>query len=159
MCGTPDYMAPEVIALTGHSTAVDYWSLGVLVYEMLVGYPPFTDEDTMTTFAKIREPEKIVYPEGLSPESVHFIRSLLVVDPSRRLGNIHRETEDIKNHPWLAPIDWMEVARRSGDGPIIPQVQGPSDTQNFKNADTADRLQLTQDVDIPPDVQQMFDSF
>ena len=74
MCGTPDYLAPEVISGQGHGKAVDWWSLGILVFEMLAGYPPFTDENTLGLFAKIREPGMLVYPEFFPPEAIDFVR-------------------------------------------------------------------------------------
>jgi serine/threonine protein kinase len=160
MCGTPDYMAPELIAMSGHGVAVDYWSLGVLVFEMLVGFPPFTDSTTMGLFAKIREPGKLVIPDHVSPEAQHFIRSLLVVDPSRRLGNIHRETENIRSHPWLRMTDWNAIEARNYAGPIIPPLRSAGDTANFESSDGAgERLPAQPDVELPPDVQKFFEGF
>lgn len=160
MCGTPDYMAPELIAMSGHGMAVDYWSLGVLIFEMLVGFPPFTDPTTEGLFAKIREPNKLVFPPHISPTAHHFIMSLLVVDPSRRLGNIHKDTENIRNHPWLASVDWAKVDARSGQGPIIPPLRSAGDTRNFElNDGGPDRLPPQPDVELPPDVQKFFDGF
>jgi len=113
MCGTPDYIAPEVISGEGHGYAVDFWSLGVLLYEMLVGYPPFSDESIMGLFGKIRNPRAHLHlPDFLSNDAKDLLQRLLEVDPTRRLGC---GTEDPKQHPWFGNVDWEQVASRQNN--------------------------------------------
>jgi len=166
MCGTPDYLAPEVIAGQGHGKAVDWWSLGILVFEMLAGYPPFTDENTLGLFAKIREPGLLVYPEFFPPEAVDFIRNLLVVDPTRRLGMTRRGVLDIRAHPFFNGIDWNGIAERKTPAPLKPKLKGPEDTSNYScgtesmgNSALNDVPVTQQDLPVPEEVQQFFNTF
>jgi serine/threonine kinase 38 len=124
--GTPDYIAPEVFAQTGYGQECDWWSLGVIMYECLVGYPPFYAEDPMSTCKKIVNWKKtLVFPEEakLSPEARDII-SRLITDNSRRLN-----FESIKAHPFFRGVDWDNV--RQTTAPIIPKVESEIDTQNF----------------------------
>jgi len=159
MCGTPDYIAPEVISGQGHGKAVDWWSLGVLLYEMMAGYPPFTDESTMGLFAKIREPEKLTMPQWFSNDLQDLIRQLLVVDPSRRLG---AGRDNIKDHPWfVGRVNWAEINKRETPGPFVPSFKDAGDTCNFQQyQDTPDTPPGTGVGDLlPAPVQQFFDQF
>jgi serine/threonine protein kinase len=74
MCGTPSYLAPEIIAGNGHGRAVDWWSFGILFFEMLAGYPPFIDDNPSYLFSKIRQPETIVYPDFFTLETIDLIK-------------------------------------------------------------------------------------
>jgi serine/threonine protein kinase len=158
MCGTPDYLAPEIITGRGHDTAVDWWSLGVLIFEMLAGYPPFTDKDMATLFRKIQQPERLLIPSDFSQDATDLLRRLLVVDPSRRLGNIHPDISDIRTHPWFRPIDWDQLNKRNGTGPIVPVLQNAGDVGNFQDHDQPE-LPAPPPVSIPDDVQRVFDRF
>ena len=158
MCGTPDYLAPEIIAGKGHDTAVDWWSLGVLIFEMLVGFPPFTDKDMSTLFRKIQEPEGLFIPPLVSQEAADLIMRLLVVDPSRRLGNIHPDVSDIRTHPWFRPVHWEQIGYRASPGPIVPVLQSPNEISNFQDHEPQD-YPTPQPVPIPEEVQRLFDRF
>jgi len=107
MCGTPDYLAPEIISGIGHSFAVDWWSLGVLIFEMLAGYPPFTDHSTLALFEKIRNAESLVMPAHFSSSAVDLIRRFLRVDPTRRLGHTKGGVQEIKEHAFFADVNWQ----------------------------------------------------
>ncbi len=87
LCGTPDYLAPEVVSGQGHGKAVDWWTLGVLIYEMLASYPPFYDEDPMKTYAKIMH-GTVAYPKHFSADAKDLIGKLLHPKPTKRLGAI-----------------------------------------------------------------------
>jgi len=124
--GTPDYIAPEVFAQTGYGQECDWWSLGVIMYECLVGYPPFYAEDPMSTCRKIVNWKKtLVFPEEahLSPEAEDIIQRL-ISDSSKRLT-----FEEIKSHKFFKGLDWNSVRKQKAA--IIPNVTSDTDTQNF----------------------------
>lgn len=157
MCGTPDYLAPEIINGKGHDTAVDWWSLGVLIFEMLAGYPPFTDKDMGTLFRKIQEPEKLIIPVDFSQEASDLVRRLLVADPTSRLGNIHPDIADIRTHPWFRSVHWEQIIARASTGPIIPAVQHPGEMGTFQEEPSQENNAPF--MPIPEDVQRIFDRF
>jgi len=124
--GTPDYIAPEVFAQTGYGQECDWWSLGVIMYECLVGYPPFYAEDPMATCRKIVNWKKtLVFPEeaNLSPHARDLIEKL-ICDADKRLT-----FDAIKAHPFFKGIDWSSM--RTMKAAILPNVTSEVDTQNF----------------------------
>lgn len=127
--GTPDYIAPEVFARKGYNESVDWWSLGVILYEMLVGYPPFFSNDPATTYNKILDWQnyfQIPAELELSYSAVDLIRKL-VADPKERLGI--NGVQEIKFHPFFSGIDWKRI--RSKEAPFIPSLSRPEDTKYF----------------------------
>jgi len=130
LCGTPEYLAPEIIQSKGHNKAVDWWALGILIYEMLAGYPPFLDENAFGIYEKILG-GKIDYPRHIDPVAKDLIKKLLVQDRTRRLGNLKNGTDDIKRHRWFKGVDWEEVYYRNLKPPIVPKVGFEGDTRNF----------------------------
>jgi len=128
--GTPDYIAPEVFAQTGYGQECDWWSLGVIMYECLVGYPPFYAEDPMSTCRKIVNWKKtLLFPEEahLSGEAEDLIHKL-INESSKRLS-----FEEIKKHPFFKGTDWSKM--RKTKSPIVPVVTSDIDTQNFDKFD------------------------
>jgi len=131
LCGTPEYLAPEIILSKGHGKAVDWWALGILMYEMLAGYPPFYDEDPLGIYQKILE-GKIKFPWHFDRHSKDLIKKLLTADLTKRLGNLKGGAEDIKKHKWFAEIDWQDMLDKKMTPPIKPDVEDDKDTRNFE---------------------------
>lgn len=129
-CGTPEYLAPEILNRQGHGRGVDWWSLGALLYEMLTGLPPFYCQDRERLFEKIRKSE-LHYPASLSSNSKHLLRGLLTKDPTRRLGSGPKDAEEIKPHPFFASIDWEKLQRGDVTPPWTPTITGNQDTSQF----------------------------
>jgi serine/threonine protein kinase len=111
-CGTPEYIAPEVLLRQGHGRAVDWWSLGALLYEMITGMPPFYSRNRETMFEKIKNAE-LVFPQQISDHAKDLLSKLLVRDPKERLGSGEQDAEAIKAHPFFCDIDWTQVRRAS----------------------------------------------
>jgi len=135
LCGTPEYLAPEIILSKGHGKAVDWWALGILMYEMLAGYPPFYDEDPLGIYQKILE-GKIKFPWHFDRHSKDLIKKLLTADLTKRLGNLKAGADDIKKHKWFMATAteeyWKDVEQKKLPPPIKPDVQSDFDTANFE---------------------------
>ncbi|XP_012286555.1 cGMP-dependent protein kinase, isozyme 1 isoform X2 [Orussus abietinus] len=130
--GTPEYMAPEIVLNEGYDRAVDYWSLGVLVYELLVGRPPFQSKDAMVTYNKIVKGMSTVdIPSFVKQKGEQLIRKLLRKNPVHRLGNLEDGIEGIRNHKWFGSFDWPALRALSFPSPLVPKVNSHLDTRNF----------------------------
>ena len=97
LCGTPEYLAPEILQAKGHNKAVDWWALGILIYEMLAGYPPFTDENPFVIYEKILA-GNIEWPQQVDGVAKDLVRKLLEQESTKRLGNMKMGAQDVKNH-------------------------------------------------------------
>ncbi|XP_010556855.1 PREDICTED: serine/threonine-protein kinase tricorner [Tarenaya hassleriana] len=134
--GTPDYIAPEVLLKKGYGMECDWWSLGAIMYEMLVGYPPFYSDDPMSTCRKIvnwRTHLKFPEEAKLSPEAKDLISKLLC-NVNQRLGS--GGADEIKAHPWFNGMEWDKIYQM--EAVFIPEVNDDLDTQNFEKFDEAD---------------------
>ena len=131
LCGTPDYIAPEVITTKPYNKSVDWWSLGVLIYEMLAGYTPFYDTTPMKTYEKILQ-GKVVYPPYFHPDVVDLLSKLITADLTRRIGNLQSGSRDIKAHPWFSEVVWERLLAKDIETPYEPPItSGIGDTSLF----------------------------
>ncbi|ORZ31837.1 kinase-like domain-containing protein [Catenaria anguillulae PL171] len=135
-CGTAEYLAPEVLTGSGYGRAVDWWSLGILLYEMTAGIPPFFSENTNLMYNKIMY-DALEFPPGVfSPEAQSLIRGLLDRSANTRLGSSPADAEELKRHPFFADIDWDKLRKKQVVPPFKPQVESETDTSNFDPAFT-----------------------
>merc|ERR1719445_664582 len=130
LCGTPDYLAPEILAGKGHGKGVDWWTLGVFIYEMLASYPPFYDEDPMKTYAKIMH-GNIQYPSHFSKEAVSIVKKLLNHKATKRLGVVKGGAKLIKKHPWFKKFDFQLLINKKLKPSIVPKIKDAFDLTNF----------------------------
>uniref|UniRef100_A0A3Q1I4E9 cGMP-dependent protein kinase n=1 Tax=Anabas testudineus TaxID=64144 RepID=A0A3Q1I4E9_ANATE len=143
-CGTPEYVAPEIILNKGHNFSVDFWSLGILVFELLTGSPPFSGTDQMMTYTFILKGiEKMDFPRKITKRSEDLIRKLCRRNPSERLGNLKNGITDIKKHRWFNGFNWEGLKARTLPSPLKRELTGPTDHSYFDI--------YPPDEDSPPD--------
>lgn len=135
-CGTIEYMAPEVVknGPAGHDISVDWWSVGVLCYELLTGASPFTFEGNENSQSDISQ--RILkaappLPPSLGADVADFIGKLLNKDPEKRLGGNRSDARDVKAHPFFRTVDWELLAEKQVPAPFKPEIRHPMDTSNF----------------------------
>nr|XP_036677258.1 putative protein kinase C delta type homolog isoform X7 [Drosophila suzukii] len=141
-CGTPDYMAPEIIKGEKYNQNVDWWSFGVLLYEMLIGQSPFSGCDEDELFWSICN-EIPWFPVYISAEATGILKGLLEKDYTKRIGSQYSPAGDIADHIFFRPIDWGLLEKRQIEPPFKPQVKHPLDTQYFDRVFTRERVRLT----------------
>ncbi|XP_033108165.1 cGMP-dependent protein kinase 1-like isoform X2 [Anneissia japonica] len=141
-CGTPEYVAPEIILNKGHDVSADYWSLGILIYELLTGYPPFSGSDPMKTYTIILKGiDMVEFPRRITKTAGILIKRLCRDNPSERIGYQKNGIDDIRKHKWFQGFDWEGLKMQRVVPPIIPKLNGCTDTSNFD--------QFPKDRDIP----------
>ncbi|KAI4871983.1 hypothetical protein NFI96_034508, partial [Prochilodus magdalenae] len=141
-CGTPEFLAPEVLTDTSYTRAVDWWGLGVLIYEMLVGESPFPGDDEEEVFDSIVNDE-VRYPRFLSSEAIAIMRRLLRRNPERRLGSGEKDAEEVKKQPFFRNMDWEALLLRKLPPPFIPSIGDKEDVSNFDEEFTTEVPTLT----------------
>jgi len=130
LCGTPDYLAPEIILNEGHDLAVDYWALGVLIFEMVVGAPPFYAEDPMEVYEKILGGNPAM-PSYFTRNLSDLVKKLLRSQQSKRLGNTRGGTAAVIKHKWFSSFDWVSLESGEMKPPYVPTVSSKDDMSNF----------------------------
>uniref|UniRef100_A0A3Q3KRG2 protein kinase C n=1 Tax=Monopterus albus TaxID=43700 RepID=A0A3Q3KRG2_MONAL len=141
-CGTPEFLAPEVLTDTSYTRAVDWWGLGVLIYEMLVGESPFPGDDEEEVFDSIVNDE-VRYPRFLSTEAIGIMRRLLRRNPERRLGSGEKDADEVKKQPFFKNMDWEALLQRKVPPPFIPSIGNKEDVSNFDEEFTTEPPTLT----------------
>ncbi|KAL9227403.1 hypothetical protein vseg_003093 [Gypsophila vaccaria] len=130
LCGTMEYMAPEIIQAKGHNKNADWWSIGILLYEMLTGKPPFAHANRHKLQQKILN-EKVKLPPMVSTEAHSLLKGLLQKDPSKRLGSGPQGADEVKNHKWFKTINWKTLEAKKLKPKFMPDVSGKECTANF----------------------------
>ncbi|XP_071952421.1 cGMP-dependent protein kinase 1-like [Antedon mediterranea] len=142
-CGTPEYVAPEIVLNKGHDLSADYWSLGILIYELLTGSPPFSGSDPMKIYTMILKGiDMVEFPKKISKTSGILIKRLCRDNPSERIGYQKNGIEDIRKHKWFQGFDWEGLKSQKVKPPIIPKLRSNTDASNFDH--------FPKDDDIPP---------
>mmetsp|Transcript_6246 Transcript_6246/g.10425 ORF Transcript_6246/g.10425 Transcript_6246/m.10425 type:complete len:364 (-) Transcript_6246:405-1496(-) len=131
LCGTPEYLAPEIIQSKGHGKPVDWWALGVLMFEMLAGYPPFYDENPFGIYQKVLA-GRIDFPRHFDVKAKDLIKRLLTQDRAKRFGCLKNGAEDIKKHKWYKGTDWNMLLNRQVRPVFEPSVKSADDTSMFE---------------------------
>nr|XP_033802484.1 ribosomal protein S6 kinase alpha-6 isoform X6 [Geotrypetes seraphini] len=157
-CGTVEYMAPEVVNRRGHTQSADWWSFGVLMFEMLTGTLPFQGKDRNETMNMILK-SKLGMPQFLSPEAQSLLRMLFKRNPSNRLGAGPDGVEEIKRHPFFATIDWNKLFRTEIQPPFKPASGKPEDTFCFDPEFTAKTPKDSPGVPPSANAHQLFKGF
>jgi serine/threonine protein kinase len=120
-CGTPEYLAPEVLKGTGHGKAVDWWSLGTLMYEMLTGLPPYYSQNVNVMYKKILTAE-LKFPAFISPDAKNLLEGLLQRDVNKRFGSGFKDADEIKSHPFFASINWKDCEQKKITPVFKPKI-------------------------------------
>ncbi|XP_052766750.1 RAC serine/threonine-protein kinase-like isoform X2 [Mya arenaria] len=151
-CGTPEYLAPEVLEDNDYGRAVDWWGTGVVMYEMMCGRLPFYNRDHDVLFELILL-EQVRFPRTLSEDAKNLLGCMLVKNPKERLGGSERDVLDIMGHPFFKNVNWQDLVEKKIPPPFKPQVTSETDTRYFDETFTAEPVALT-----PPMVSHHLES-
>jgi RAC serine/threonine-protein kinase len=155
-CGTPEYLAPEVLVGHGYGKAVDWWSFGSLLYEMLTGLPPFYSQDVQEMYRKIMT-DKLTFPDFMHPDARSLLEQLLERDAEKRLT----DPNIIKRHPFFKSIDWDMLFQKKIPPPFMPEVKGKTDVSQIDPVfiDEVPTLTMTGESELNPAHQNDFEGF
>lgn len=139
LCGTPEYLAPEIVMSKGYDKCVDYWAYGCFVYELYLARTPFQAAYTTKIFQNIVASEKcLAFPARMDPQHVALIKKLLNPNPAFRLGNVSGGVDDILRDPFFSSIDWNGLGEKTVTAPYMPQVNDTLDASNFDTYEEED---------------------
>ncbi|KAI1887106.1 hypothetical protein AGOR_G00202720 [Albula goreensis] len=143
-CGTPDYIAPEILQELEYGPSVDWWALGVLMYEMMAGQPPFEADNEDDLFESILH-DDVLYPVWLSKEAVSILKAFMTKTPHKRLGCVLAQggEQAIRTHPFFRDIDWVLLEQRKIRPPFKPRIKTKRDVNNFDQDFTREDPVLT----------------
>jgi RAC serine/threonine-protein kinase len=141
-CGTPEYLAPEVLEDNDYGRSVDWWGLGVVMYEMMCGRLPFYNRDHEVLFELIMM-EQVKFPARVTDLAKSLLGGLLIKDPTKRLGGGRRDADDVMEHPFFGDTNWQELYDKKVTPPFIPQIKSEEDTSNFDDDFTQEPAKLT----------------
>jgi len=156
LCGTPEYLAPEIILGIGHGFEVDWWALGVLIYEMIVGYPPFFQGTPYKTCEQVLR-GRVEFPVFMDFNAKELVKSLLKRDKSKRLGCLVEGADGIKTHLWFKGVDWNQVKGQELMPPIPIQLQTAIDSKYFAKIKTIDTE--FDNIPLTDEEQMLFEDF
>lgn len=142
LCGTPEYLAPEIILNKGHGKPVDWWTSGILLYEMIAGIDPFSDDDPMMVYQKILK-GKIKFPSSFDSNAKSLVKHLLEADLTKRYGNLKGGVNDIKGHRVFKNLDFTQLLAKQLSAPYIPKVKNGGDISNFSSYPDSDRMAVS----------------
>lgn len=140
ICGTPEYLAPEILRKRPYGASVDWWSLGTLLYEMITGLPPYYDRNRQTMYRKILEAD-MEPPDHMSLEAVDLCQKMLIREPTLRLG--YNGVKELQEHAFFAGLDWEALNRREVSPPWTPEVKDATDTSNISDEFTSEPAGVT----------------
>merc|ERR1712137_172827 len=132
LCGTPEYIAPEVLLNKGHGKAVDWWTLGILIYEMIVGQPPFCDEEPMGIYQKILA-GKVYFPKYFDKNAKSLVKKTLTADLSKRSGNLKDGAADVTGSKWFSDINYEDLEGMLIPAPFTPEMKDETDLSNYED--------------------------
>eukprot|EP00158_Paraphelidium_tribonemae_P005735 Partr_v1_DN27497_c1_g1_i1_m72422 putative AGC family protein kinase len=130
-CGTPEYLAPEILEEENYGISVDWWALGVVMYELMVGRPPFGPTNNMEKLFHNIIHQTIMFPPSLSNEARSILEALLERDCTKRLGSSQADGDEVKQHQFFSTIDWDRLIKKELPAPFVPQINAPADVRNF----------------------------
>jgi len=146
-CGTPEYIPPEIISNTGHNVSADYWSLGILIFELLSQKTPFRAKDDMAIYDGIlRGIHSVQFPDKISRKAESLIKKLCRQDPSERIGYQKAGCNDIRKHRWFQGFDWEGLQAEKIQAPFIPVIKNPFDTANFEKIREEDERKIPEET-------------
>jgi len=158
-CGTPEFMAPELLKGHPYTRAVDWWTYGILTYEMLVRGAPFKGNDDDELFRSIIDSQPF-YPQSMGRDAIQLTSLLLMKDPRKRLGASQADAQEVKSHPYFRNVDWQAMLEKRVPVPYVPKFKGKLDVSHFDEEFTNEPIQLSPiQCNLNANEQELFRGF